>query len=804
MMLEVEHRDNLMSTANQVATILLQSEFSESTDFDNDLWVCMGLMGEAVGACRVTIWKNSTKNGRLYCTQIHEWLGKGTPPINKEIAVDVAYDENILGWEEILSQGKYINSLVRDMSPAEQAQLSVQGILALFVGPIFVHDQFWGFMGYGNCHTEQIFSNIEHSILRSGSLMIANALLRHETMQNIRNANQAKSVFLANMSHEMRTPLNAIIGLSEMSLEINWLDDETRTNFEKINSAGMTLLSTVNDILDISKIEAGKVELIPIEYDTPSLLNDTISQSILHLDEKPVQFVLDIDENLPAKLYGDELRIKQIFNNFLSNAFKYTKAGSVELGMHCEQEGDTVWMTVSIRDTGMGIRPENINKLFDDYAQMDMQANRAVMGTGLGLPITKKVVDMMGGSISVESEYGKGSVFTVKLPQKFVSDEVIGPEVANNLKGFSYVDQKRNQGKLERIGLPYARVLVVDDVPTNLDIAKGFMKPYGMQIDCVSSGQMAIDAIRDESVRYNAVFMDHMMPEMDGVEATRIIREEIGTEYAKSVPIIALTANAIAGNEEMFLSKGFQAFLSKPIDIPRLDSVIRQWVRDKEQEKLFLEQQGEMPETQERRAPSDRRSGIDRRILGLGIAGLNIDKGIKRFDGDEDTYFIVLRSFAANTPLLLEKIKEPGLDTLVDYGIAVHGIKGSSCGICADTVADVAEALEKAANSKGYDFIVAHNASFLEAAWQLLSEIDAMLAQINADAPKPRKDAPDKEVLNRIAEACKRYDMDAVDAAIEELESYEYESGGELVSWLWENVQQFNIEQIIEKLSGSS
>ena len=456
-------------------------------------------------------------------------------------------------------------------------------------------------------------------------------------------------------------------------------------------------------------------------------------------------------------------------------------------------------MTASIRDTGMGILPENISKLFDDYAQMDMRTNRNIMGTGLGLPITKKVVEMMGGSISAESEYGKGSTFTVRFPQKFVTDIGIGPEVVNNLKNFRYSDRRYKPGpKLERISLPYARVLVVDDVATNLDVARGFMKPYGMQIDCVTSGRLAIDAIRDESIRYNAVFMDHMMPEMDGMEAVRIIREEIGTEYAKPVPIIALTANAIAGNEEIFLSKGFQAFLPKPLEIPRLDAVIRRWVRNKEQEEQYLAQQnGQTPPTQD--TASGQKSKWQ--TSGIKIAGLNMDKGIKRIGNDEATYLNILRSFAANTPLLLEKITEITRDNLTNYGIAVHGIRGSSRSVCADAVADMAETLENAAKSGDYEFIAAHNASFLEATSKLVSEIDALLARLHTDNAKPRKKTPDKAVLNRIQEALQILDMDTVDAAIAELESYEYESGGELVPWLWENTQQFNIELITERLS---
>jgi CheY-like chemotaxis protein/HPt (histidine-containing phosphotransfer) domain-containing protein len=612
--------------------------------------------------------------------------------------------------------------------------------------------------------------------------------------QSILDANSAKSSFLAKMSHEMRTPLNAIIGLSELTMEAGGLGEEANLNLEKVSNAGRTLLSTVNDILDISKVEAGKLELVPVEYDLPSLLNDSVTQSILHIGEKPIQLVLTVDENLPALLFGDELRIKQICNNLLSNALKYTRKGSVELRISCERESDMVWMTVQVRDTGIGISPENMGSLFDDYAQMDMKANRKIMGTGLGLPIVKKMVEVMGGSISVESEYGKGSAFTVRLPQKLITDKTIGPELASNLKNFKYSDQKRKQGsKLTIISLPHARVLIVDDVATNIDVARGLLKPYEMKIDCVSSGREAVDAIRNESIRYNAVFMDHMMPEMDGIEAARIIREEIGTEYAKTLPIIALTANAIIGNEDMFLSKGFQAFISKPIDIARLDAVIRQWVRDKEQEKRPLVSDG----TPEQHGGS----GFARRAPGPGIAGLDMEKGIERFGGDEDSYFDVLRSYVVNTPPLLEEAKTVSKEILADYAITVHGIKGSSRGIVANEVGDQAEALENAAKSNNYDFVSAKNPALLESTWRLITDIQRVLDTIREEKPKQKKDKPDREMLNMLLAACEKYDMDAVDAAITEIAAYEYASDDGLAVWLKENVEQMNFQQIIEKLS---
>ena len=410
-----------------------------------------------------------------------------------------------------------------------------------------------------------------------------------EALDIAQKANEAKSDFLAKMSHEMRTPLNAIIGLSMLALEDDDLNEDTRVNVAKVNSAGSSLLSTVNDILDISKIEAGKYELNPNEYYVASLINDVASQSSTYLGNKHIKFKLNVDEYLPRRLYGDDLRIKQVLNNLLSNAFKYTKEGSVEFDINCTVDGEIIWLTACIRDSGIGIKIEDIGNLFEDYTQMDSKKNTGIIGTGLGLPIVKRLVEMMQGTIVVESEYGKGSTFRIMIPQKTVNAEEIGPEMARSLSDLSYSDVKRQgEARLSRISLPYARVLVVDDFATNLDVARGLMKPYGMKIDCVTSGQEAIDAIMDESMHYDAVFMDHMMPGMDGIEAARHIRE-IDTDYAKNIPVIALTANAIVGSENEFLDNGFQAFISKPIDVPRLDAVIREWIHDEVREKEFIE-----------------------------------------------------------------------------------------------------------------------------------------------------------------------------------------------------------------------
>jgi len=605
-------------------------------------------------------------------------------------------------------------------------------------------------------------------------------------LKEAQDANSAKSNFLAMMSHEMRTPLNAIIGLSGLTLESGNLNGDDYINLEKINNAGDVLLNTVNDILDISKIEAGKFDLMPVDYDIPSLINDAVTQSIMRIESKPIEFILDIEENLPSRLVGDDLRIKQMINNLLSNAFKYTKKGIVKLCIRCRKEDDIVRMIIQVSDTGIGIRNEDIVDLFSDYAKMDKKSNRKIEGTGLGLPITKMLAEMMGGSISVESVYGQGSVFSIAIMQHFVSDDVIGAEIVESLKAFHYSKHKRNtNSRMMRVSMPYARVLVVDDVTTNLDVAKGILKPYGMHVDCVNSGQEAVDIIREEKVRYNAIFMDHMMPEMDGIEATRIIRET-GTDYAKNIPIIALTANAIIGNEDIFLNNGFQAFLPKPVEVSRLDAILRQWVRDKNMEENFPASVIEPPkETQ---------------TISGHIDGIDLQQGLERFSGDKEAYLNVLGSYATNTLFVIENIPEIIADNLNSYAVMVHGIKGSSQGICAEKVGAMAQALEKAAKAGNIDYVTSNNPDFVKETKKLVAAISDMLGKLAADNPKPIKEKPDRETLLKLSDACTNYKMDLVDEAMAELEAYDYKTGGNFVNWLRESVDKMNFAEIKEKI----
>ncbi|MDR2717286.1 MAG: response regulator [Treponema sp.] len=390
-------------------------------------------------------------------------------------------------------------------------------------------------------------------------------------------SSKAKSDFLAKMSHEIRTPMNAILGITEIQLQDESLPKAVKEALERIYNSADLLLGIINDILDLSKIEAGKLELIPIQYDIASLIHDTVQLNMMRYESKPIEFKLKVDENVPVMLFGDELRIKQILNNLLSNAFKYTQEGSISLVISSESEiDDNVTIIFCISDTGQGMTAEQVRKLGDEYSRFNMEANRKTEGTGLGMNITRNLLRLMNGSIDIESTPNVGSTFTIRIPQKCTDHDTIGKEIAENLMRLNFINEQRIRNlQIKREYMPYGRVLIVDDVETNLYVARGLMASYDLSIDIAMSGFEAIDKIRNKC-DYDVIFMDHMMPKMDGIEATKIIRS---MGYTNS--IVALTANALAGQAEMFLKNGFDDFISKPIDIRQLNMTLNKLIRDK-------------------------------------------------------------------------------------------------------------------------------------------------------------------------------------------------------------------------------
>jgi len=390
-------------------------------------------------------------------------------------------------------------------------------------------------------------------------------------------ANEAKSHFLAKMSHEIRTPMNAIIGISQIQLQQGNLSDKCVNAFENIYTSGNSLVNIINDILDLTKIETGKLELNPAEYNIPEFINDTVRLNMVRIGSKPINFILDVKEDFPSLLFGDELRLKQILNNLLSNAIKYTDEGHVKLSVSHSRENDEVSLCFVVEDTGQGMKLEDKERLFTEYTRFATDANRTIEGTGLGLSITKTLAEMMSGTISVETEYGKGSVFTVVVRHGAVDCDTIGNDVAAQLCSHTFRSSTQLVSLHEnRENTLSGKVLIVDDVRTNLLVAEGLIEPYGVEIKTAVSGFEALDIIQGGE-EFDIIFMDHMMPKMNGIETVKKIRDG-----GYNGIIVALTANAIVGQEEMFLENGFDGFISKPIDLKQLDAVLNKHINSKE------------------------------------------------------------------------------------------------------------------------------------------------------------------------------------------------------------------------------
>jgi len=388
----------------------------------------------------------------------------------------------------------------------------------------------------------------------------------------------AKTRFLARMSHEIRTPITAVLGISEVQLRDPNLPLNIMEAFAKIFDSANNLQGIINDILDISRIESNKMDLIIGRYESSSLIWDTVQLHVINLADKEISFEIDVDENMPAYLIGDELRIKQIINNLMSNAFKYTDGGNVRLSLYCEYKNDDdVLLRIEVSDTGRGMTPSQIAILTDEYTRFHEQEDHLSAGTGLGMSIVQGFVDMMGGTLSVQSQVGKGTTICVAIPQMAAGKEVLGKEAADNLRNHeaSALSHKWNSGLVYE-PMPYGSVLVVDDVEANLYVAQELMSFYDLQIETAKSGQAAIDKIKSGKT-YSVIFMDYMMPDMDGVEAAGKIRELDYKGY-----MVAFTANAMIGQAEKFIEQGFDSFLSKPIQSTQLDTILHKFIRAKQ------------------------------------------------------------------------------------------------------------------------------------------------------------------------------------------------------------------------------
>jgi CheY-like chemotaxis protein/HPt (histidine-containing phosphotransfer) domain-containing protein/anti-sigma regulatory factor (Ser/Thr protein kinase) len=481
----------------------------------------------------------------------------------------------------------------------------------------------------------------------------------------------------------------------------------------------------------MSKIETGKLDFNIMEYDMPSLINDTIQLNILRTGSKPIEFKLDINDTLPLRLVGDELRIKQVLNNLLSNAIKYTEKGYVKLTIKhsLSDENNDVMLTFVIEDTGQGMKPEDKERLFTEYLRFNTDVNRNTEGTGLGLHITQNLVEMMDGKISVESEYGKGSIFTVSVQQTIKEYIPIGVELAERLCNFTFSGERQAvKRQITREPMPYGNVLVVDDVVTNLFVAEGLLKPYKLNIETATSGFAAIEKI-ESGKNYNVIFMDHMMPLMDGIETTKKIREMGYTGL-----IVALTANALAGNDEMFAKNGFDGFIPKPIDIVLLNTVLNKFIRDRNPE----EAKKYKPET----------------TMENELPEVN-PKLIKVFCRDAENAIIALRKTIVNNDIKL-------------FTTTAHAMKSALGNIGESETSSLASTLEEAGLRGDKDFILINTENFILKLETLIKTLNPPINE-ESDSEIIDDNLYLAEQLKIIKNACEDYDDDTAYAAFNRL-----------------------------------
>lgn len=505
------------------------------------------------------------------------------------------------------------------------------------------------------------------------------------------SANRAKSDFLAQMSHEIRTPINAVIGMDEMILR-ETTDPDIRDYARDIKSASKTLLSLVNGVLDFSKIESGKMEIAPQDYKIEELIDDMVNMIEDRAEKKYLEFHLEIDESIPRELHGDDIRIEQVITNLLTNAVKYSEQGSVTLKIECEKiEGDECTLYVEVRDTGIGIREEDMEKLFESFRRLDERKNRNIEGTGLGMAIVQGILDMMDSKIEVKSDYGKGSTFSFRIRQGIVDPEPIGEYRRHRGEQVETSDTKV-------LRVINADILVVDDNDMNLKVAKGLMKRLNLVPDTVNSGKKAIEMIRTK--HYDIVLMDHMMPVLDGIETLKILREEKLIDDTTTV--IALTANAIAGAKEMYINEGFSDYMSKPIIPKQLENTLVQYLPEGSFKFVNLDDEED-------------NKNDDSLADALEKKGFNIKAALTYCMNDEEFFVELLNTFVDSEPekraLITKYYNEKNW---TDYSTYVHALKSSAKTIGADKLSKMALNQENASKAKNVPIIISGYDSMME------------------------------------------------------------------------------------------
>ena len=589
-----------------------------------------------------------------------------------------------------------------------------------------------------------------------------------EMIAAMKQAEQTRDLFLANMSHELRTPINTILGLNELILRESQ-EEAIKEYALDIRQAGSVLLTLVSDILDFTKLEAGQMKLSDGIYDVSSLLNDLVNGISIPLRKKKLDLGLDIAKDVPYKLSGDEIHLRQILNNLLSNAVKYTDRGKVTLHLGWNRlEGDEIEVDFAVKDTGIGIREKDIAKLFSAFQRMDTVTRGKKDSTGLGLAITNRLVEMMGGRLEVQSAFGKGSAFSFRIVQKVVEDAPLGDfEEKYNESLHSLRNYK------QKFIAPMGRVLIVDDNAMNLAVAQGLLKETRLQVDVAGSGEECLELLKRKT--YHVICLDHMMPVMDGVETLHAIRSLEGNPSVDT-PVIALTANAVAGAREFYLEAGFQDYLTKPIDAEKFETMLIQYLPSNVVY-LTKEENGDG-------ADAENESEISLLESKLSGIGFNIRNGLKYMGNDMALYGRVLQDFH-----LILKEKEDALRGFLKkrdmpgYAIIVHSLKGNARNVGADDLADEAFELEKMSKAGQLEDVEVRSPILFNLMKSMRRDLKTYLdseskAAKNSAEPKEEErvritDDEWKKALRELAGRLDDFDGDSVNEKLKELKRYD-------------------------------
>ncbi len=590
-------------------------------------------------------------------------------------------------------------------------------------------------------------------------------------------AAQAKEDFLANMSHEIRTPMNAITGMVELALSNDALPDQEKEYLHNIRAAGDDLVTIIDNILDVTKAGSGVLEISEVEYEITSLVHDVVNAIQIMLGEKQVALLVDINPEIPSRLRGDDVRIKQVMMNLLSNAAKYTEKGTIHLEVDYAPVGGRdreIELKISVKDTGIGIEKEQMKDLFTKFKQGDGGRNRARGGSGLGLVVSKKLIDLMRGSIFAESEPGKGSEFSFTVVQGVIDARpCIETDPQTVLQASHTQDGRsasRRMGKHEKenrhitFTAPEARILLVDDNKVNLKVAEGLLRPYKMTLEMADSGMMAIRMVQERD--YDLIFMDHMMPQMDGAEATRIIRG-MEEERFRTIPIVALSANAVRGARELFLEAGMNDFVPKPIEMRVMDRVLRKWLpagkvisnRDAEEEAYREETAG---------APGS---------LSWQMEGIDVAVGMKYSGDDEELYREVLSDYMDTIEEKADIIEKAVADgDLETYTIEVHSLKSISKSIGALELSELAKDLEENGKNSEWGPIIARTPAMLDmyrGLYQVILPYHTKSGTAEEDR-KPIDEQAVKELLRQLVESADTFDSIRGEEVTVELSRYDF------------------------------